>query len=132
MIQLNQYLRVNVRIKSAGNFNIHAFFYKQRFFSTHPRCCLTFSWIELQMLLKCCLIHLTIIIRRHILYSEYLCRCLGLDLFMSYLYYLFFIFGLIFIVINHITSFKQTYLLFVHYLEYLLLFLDDNEDEESE
>ena len=24
-------------------FNIHAFFYKQRFFSTHPHCCLIFS-----------------------------------------------------------------------------------------
>ena len=41
---------------------------------------------------------------------------------MSYLY-LFFISSLIFIVINHITSFKQTY-----FLEYLLLFLDGNVD----
>ena len=32
-------------------------------------------------------------------------------------------FQLIFIVINHITSFKQTYLFFVHFLEYFLLFL---------
>ena len=38
------------------------FFYKQRFFSTHPRWCLAFSWIELQMLLRCCLMHITIII----------------------------------------------------------------------
>ena len=30
------------------------------------------------------------------------------------------------------TSFKQTYLFFVNVLEYLLLFLDDNEDEVSE
>ena len=37
---------------------------------------------------------------------------------------LFFIFSLIFIVINHMTSFKQAYLFFVHVLEYLLLFLD--------
>ena len=29
----------------------------QAFFSTQPRCCLTFSGIELQMLLRCCLIH---------------------------------------------------------------------------
>ena len=50
---------------------------------------------------------------------------------MSYLYDLFFIFNLIFIVINHKTSFKQMYLFFVHVLEYLLLFLDDNVDEES-
>ena len=50
---------------------------------------------------------------------------------MSYLCDLF-IFSLIFIVINHITSFRQTHLFFVHFLEYILLFLDDNMDEESE
>ena len=50
---------------------------------------------------------------------------------MLYLCDLFFIFSLIFIVINHITSFKQTYF-FVHFLEHLLLFLDGNVDEESE
>ena len=59
-----------------------------------------------------------------------LCLCLDLGLFMSYLCDLFFIFSLIFIVINHITSFKQTYF-FVHFLEHLL-FLDGNVDEESE
>ena len=31
------------------------------FFSTQPQCCLTFFWIELQMLLRCWLIHITII-----------------------------------------------------------------------
>ena len=46
--------------------------------------------------------------------------------------YLFFIFSLIFIAINHITSFRQTYLFFVHFLEYLLLFLGDDVDEKSE
>ena len=61
------------------------------------------------------LIPITIVILRHILYLLYLCR---IDVTF-------------FIVINHITSFKQTYLFFVHYLECLLLFLDDNEDEES-
>ena len=50
---------------------LHAFFYKQRFFSTHPQCCLIFSWIELQMLLRCCLIHLSIIIPRHFFYLLY-------------------------------------------------------------
>ena len=50
---------------------------------------------------------------------------------MSYLRDLFFIFSLIFIFINHITLFKQTCLFLVHFLEYLLLFLDDNVDEES-
>ena len=37
-----------------------------------------------------------------------------------------------FIVINYITSLRQTYLLFVRFLEYLLLFLDDNVDKKSE
>ena len=73
---------------------------KQSFFLTQPWCSLTFSWVELQKLLS------------HILYLVYLCPCLGL--FMSYLCDLFFIF--IFIV-NHIT-FKQTYLFFVHFLEW--------------
>ena len=50
---------------------------------------------------------------------------------MSYLCDPFSIFCLIFIVINHITSFKQAYLIFLHFLEYLLLFLDDNMDKES-
>ena len=37
-----------------------------------------------------------------------------------------------FIVINHITSFKQKYLFLVHFLVYLLLFSGDNVEEESE
>ena len=36
-----------------------------------------------------------------------------------------------FIAVNHLTSLKQAYLFFVHFLECLLLFLDDNVDEES-
>ena len=91
----------------------YTLFYKQQFFST--QCCLTFKWIELQMLLWCCLIHIIIIILRHILYLVNLCPYLGLGLFMSYLCHLFSIFSLILIVVNHITSFKQTHLLFVHF-----------------
>ena len=49
---------------------------------------------------------------------------------MSYLFYLFFIFSLIFIAINHITSLKQLNF-FYAFLEHLPLFLDDNVDEES-
>ena len=86
---------------------VHAFFYKQRYFSTQPQCCLTFSWIELQMSLKCCLIRITIIILWHILHLVYLGSCLDLGLFMSYLYDLFFIVSLIFIAINHTTSLKH-------------------------
>ena len=50
----------------------------------------------------------------------------------TYLCDLFFNFSFIFIFINHLTTCKQTHLFFVHFLEYLLLFLDDNVDEESE
>ena len=57
--------------------------------------------------------------------------CLGLGLFMSHIGDLFFIFCFIFIVINSITSLKQTHLFYAHFLDYLLLLLDDNVDEES-
>ena len=50
---------------------------------------------------------------------------------MSYRCDLFLIFSLIFIAINSITSLKQAHLFFAHFLEYLLLFIDDNVDEES-
>ena len=83
------------------------------------------------MLLRCCLILIAIIILRHILYLVCLFLCLGLGLFMSYLCDLFFNVSLIFIVINHITTFKQRFLFFLHFLEHLLLLFDDNVDEES-
>ena len=51
---------------------------------------------------------------------------------MSYLCDLFFIFSLILIVINRKISLRQMHLFFGSFLEYLLLFLDDNVDEESE
>ena len=108
------------------------FFYKQHFFSTQPQCLLAFSWIELQTLPRCCLIHSSIIILRNILYLVYSCPCLGLGLFMSYLGDPFFFFSLIFIVINRITSLKQTHLFFIHILEYLLLFLDDNKMKKAD
>ena len=40
--------------------------------------------------------------------------------------------SLILTVINHITSLKQLYLFFVHFLECLLLFLDDIVDKQWE
>ena len=94
---------------------------KQGFFSTHRQCCLTFSWIELQMLLRCCL-YIIIIILRHILYLVYLCPCLGLNVFMSYLCDLFFIISIIFIMINSIISWIPTHLFFCLYLEHAILF----------
>ena len=98
---------------------LYTLFYKQRFFSTLPQCCLAFSWIELQMLLRYCLIHIscwlihiTIIILEHFLYLFYLNPCLDLCLFRPYLCYLFFIFIFIFIIINRIIWLKQTQLFF--------------------
>ena len=67
------------------------------------------------MLFRCCLIHITIIIPGHILCLVYLCSCLCLGLFMSYLCDLFFVFSLIFIVINHTSSLKETYLFLAHF-----------------
>ena len=110
----------------------HGFFYKQRFFSTQLQYCLTFSWIELQMLLMCCVFHTTIIIMKHILYLAYFCPCLGLVLDMLYLFDPFLIYSLVFIIINHIILPKQMHLFFAHFLSCLLIVLDDNMDEESD
>ena len=96
---------------------LHAFLYATFFFSAQPYCCLTFSWTELEMLLRCCLIYISIIILRHMLL---LCLCLSLARFMSYLCDLFFIFSLIFSALDHITSLKQVQLFCVHFLECLL------------
>ena len=79
-------------------------FYKERAFSTQPQCYLTFSNFELQILHRCRLIHKSIIILRHFLYLLYLCPCLDLGLFMSYLCDLFFIFVFIFSMVDRIIS----------------------------
>ena len=50
---------------------------------------------------------------------------------MSYLCDSFFIFSLIFIVINH-TNLNRLSCFSVHFLEYLLLFFNDSVDEESQ
>ena len=84
------------------------------------------------MLLRCRFIHITIIKLTYILYLVHLRPFLGLGLSMLYLCDLLLFFILVFIVIDHITSLKQTHLFFVHFLEYLFLFLDGNVDEESE
>ena len=68
---------------------------------------------------------------RHISYLVYFGPCLGLGLFMSHIGDLFFIFSLIFIAINSITLLKQKHSFYAHFLDYILLFLDDNVDEES-
>ena len=49
---------------------INAFLYAMFvFFSTQPHCCLTFQWIQHQMLHSYCLMHTTIIILRHFIFS---------------------------------------------------------------
>ena len=90
---------------------------------------MNFKWTS--NVVRCSSIHITMIILRDILHLVYLGPCLGLGLFMSYLCDLFLISSPIFITINHLTSLKQTDLFFVHFLEYLLVFLDDNVEEES-
>ena len=50
---------------------------------------------------------------------------------MSYLCDLLFVLSVIFSVIYHIMALKQSHLVFVHFLECLVLFLIDNVDEKS-
>ena len=104
------------------------FFYKQRFFSTQPQRCLAFSWIELHMLLRCCLLHIGIIIVRHFLYLVYFCPCLDVGLFMLYQFGLFYTF--IFIMISSIILWIEA-CPFACLLKYVLIVLD-NVDEECE
>ena len=60
------------------------FFYKQHFFSTQPQCCLFFCWIELQMLIRCCL---TLSWRRSLLYTnqfiDLLCKSMDWFLYIG-------------------------------------------------
>ena len=87
-------------------------------FSTQPQCCLTFSRIELQMFLKCCLTHNHHYIETHFAFSIFMPMRLILGLFMLYLYDVFVFFSLIFSIINHIISLKQTHLLLINCLGY--------------
>ena len=100
---------------------VHTFF-----ISNAIKCCLTFSWIELQMLLSCCLIPISIL--REFLYLLYLCPCLDLGLFTLRLCDLLFIF----ITVNRAIPWIKRQLCFACFLECVLLFLDDNVDEEYE
>ena len=80
------------------------FFISNAFFPTQPQCYLTFLWIKLQTLCRYGLMHIGIVILREVLYLLYLCWCLELGLFMSYLRDLFFFFIFICIMINRIIS----------------------------
>ena len=78
------------------------------------------------MLLRCCLIQISVIVLRCLIYLLYLCPCLHLGLFMSYLRESVFIFVFIFIMANCIISWRQTCLFFC------LLLFDDNVVEECQ
>ena len=110
-------------------------FYTETFgwcFWMHTQCCSTFSWIELQVLLRCCLIHMSIIMLRHFLHLLCLCLCLDLGLFMSYLCDLFWFsssFSLSLMVWSHECRHAC---FFAYFLEYVPLFVDDSVDVECE
>ena len=95
------------------------------FFNSAPVLLKFFFLIKLQTLLRCCLMHITIMILRDILHLAQLCLYLDLGLFMLYYCDLFVIFSLIFVFTNHLTLLKQTHLFFVYLLEYILLFLNE-------
>ena len=73
-LKLKQATRSPYNLSTSILFYHHSnvFLKKQHFFSTQRQCCLTFSWLELQMLLRCCLIPIIINMMRHILYLLYL------------------------------------------------------------
>ena len=52
----------------------------QRFFSAQPQCSLIFSWIELEILFRCCLMRVSITKVRKCFYILYLWPCLDLQL----------------------------------------------------
>ena len=70
------------------------------------------------MLLRYCLIYISIIILRHFLYLLYLCPSLDQGLFISYLCYLFFIFIFIFIMVNRMNADTLVLLLIFQNMSY--------------
>ena len=104
------------------------FFHKQRFFSIQPQYCLTCSWIELQMFLRCCLMHKTRLFIFTIFGPVSRPRSTYVVSMWSYFHF----FAFIFIMINRTVSWIQTHLFYCLLLEYVLLFLDDDMDDECE
>ena len=76
-------------------------FFTSNVFSAPPQCCLTLSWNEFQMLLRCYLIHIKSPCWKTF-YIYYICtnQCLDLGLFMLYLFDLYLIFIFILIMVN--------------------------------
>ena len=56
ILHVSGYIKGNKYVQQKFSWN-YMLFYKQNVFSPTSRCCLTFSWIELQILLRYCLIH---------------------------------------------------------------------------
>ena len=100
------------KYKNLLQFNTTRFFYKQCFFSTHPQCCLAFSWIELQMLLRCWLIHLTNI--KHFIFSIFVSMSRPSSIYVVHMWSIFYFFSLVFIIINNLI--KKTHLFFVYFV----------------
>ena len=110
IVQLSQNRPRHICLSSFFKYTL---FDEKRFFSTQLQCCLNFSRIELQMLLRCSLVHhypeTHFIFKIFVTMSRPMCRSIYFVLCDLY-----FIFSLIFIVIIHITSSKQTHLFFFY------------------
>ena len=65
------------------------FFYKQRFFSAQPQCCLTFSWIVLKMLLRCCLTYNHYYIDTHFIFTIFVSMSWLRSIYAVYLWSIF-------------------------------------------
>ena len=80
----------------------------------YSKCCITFSWIELQILLSCCLININIVILRYFSYLVCLCPSVSRP---SSIYVVSvsstFHFHLHFIIIKRVISWIQTHLFFL-------------------
>ena len=77
------------------------FYTSNAFFSTQPLVLLNFLWAELQILLRCCFIRLSIHHNDILFTFNIIVSILGLGLFLSYLCDLFFIFIFISTLYNH-------------------------------
>ena len=82
---------------------IHAFFVSNAFFQLS----LSVALLCHELSFKCCLTHISIMILRQFLYLLYLCPCLVLSPFMSYLCDLLSFSSSFFIIISHIISSVQ-------------------------
>ena len=91
------------------------YFISNAFFSTQHQCWLTFSWIVLQIWLRCCLIHILIILIQFFIFSIFLSMCRSIYFVSTW--FIFFIYIPIVIIMNHIISLNQTHLFFAHFLD---------------